>query len=188
MSFRWPRSGAEILAQLLSVIRLGIYVAYGVAIVCLAIRVARDVKQPAAPLARTALEAGHAIQADDLRTTETDALVNHFLRQAIEANKPITPDMVSQDRIAPPIPIGIDVVVHMSDDARRKAGIAKGIAVRVTRGGETLIDSAVVLNTACDAQTCSILIGLPAAPKFDSAALIGAQVVVTPPAAKGSTP
>ena len=187
MSFRRPRSAPEILAQMLAVIRLGIYVVYCVALLCLGLRLAHDARRPAAPLASKALGAGHVILADDLRTPETAALVRHSLRQGVEANKPITAAMVSTDPVAP-LASAIAVIVNMADTDRLKGGIVNGMAVRVTSNGQTIIDTGTVLDTACDAQTCSILIGLPATPKFDPAALLGAQVTAAPPAAKGKTP
>jgi hypothetical protein len=79
------------------------------------------------------MAANHAITATDLKTSETAALVAHYLRQSVKAGDPITPSMVSGQ----PLPTNdnsIAAVVRIPAAMKIKRGIEVGSFVLIYVG------------------------------------------------------
>ena len=132
----------------------------GIVAICLLIRSPSE-----APLVATRkLHVNDKLTAADLQSTETKALVGHFLRQEVEAGKAVTPAMVSVDFIPPDLHNTIAAIISMPATDVLTRGVAVGALVRIYRSAEVFGDPGRVVALSCDAHTCSVIVSLPPTP------------------------
>jgi len=135
------------------------------------------------------MAANHAITAADLKTSETAALVDHYLRQSVKAGDPITPSMVS-GQLLPTNDDSIAAVVRIPAAMKMKRGIEVGSVVLIYVGAEQFGPPGRVIQENCDEQICSVVVSLPKTPGriIDPALVANADLVpaaTQSPAASG---
>jgi hypothetical protein len=175
------------LVVLVTCARAALYVLYGLAVVWLAYKTAGELAVTGAPTSTGRLDANHLLVPGDLSTSATAALLNRYLREPVERDKPVTPAMVSARPVLPIEPSGIEIVVNVEKSQVQARGISLGGLVQVQKDGRTLVHKGTVIALPCDETRCAVVIGLEKAPSLDPSGLVGAEVApVVPPS--GSAP
>jgi hypothetical protein len=137
------------------------------------------------PVARQDLKADHKLEPGDLQTEQTAALIGRFLRRDVGLGNPITPDMISAQRLPPRIANTIAAIVTVPQETAQKRGIVEGAAVLVTQNGKPLTAAGKVVGLDCDEQACTITVALPKTPgqTIDPDAVLSADIELAPPPA-----
>lgn len=137
----------------------------------------------ALPVATRDLAVGHVLAPGDLRSTDTTALLDHYLQKPVKAGDPVTAKMTS----AAPVPRRhintIAAVIAIPAAVRQLKGIDVGSFVGIYRGAAAFGPPGHVMAVDCDEAVCSVLVELPKIPGriIDPDAVANASLEPVPP-------
>jgi hypothetical protein len=155
--------------------------AYVVAVVIIGVLVAQR-SSPSPPVATQDLKRNQQLVRGDLETSASKALVGQYLRHEAKKGKPITPDMVASGPLPGRFKNTMAAIITMPRATRDARNINIGSQGQICRYGKAFGVATEVIDIDCDAQSCSIIVGLPKMPTqmIDPDLLIDADFIAAP--------